>query len=492
MALKIAATKSRVSEKAWGDVDKSTIWKRLKEALQNNEAGAKEAVKEMYAVVKAAVNAEVTQADCWGPHHEIVGDTLVLNRQGLFAAAQALASARAEPDLTPEQKKSAAKHLVRHYRELDLVAPESIRALAGEKPLPKGETVRLEVTVTGEMSVEEIPVSTAIDIQALKEGDNEPLEVVVEIPAGKSKRGWLYTPQALKRIADVVMEQGLPGFLGHQKPEDIDHEFPQPVTHWVGAKMIGEKAYIRGVVDPSAKDLKRWIKSKAVKTVSIYGIPTLEQVGGETEVVDFQPLSIDWTPLGRAGMDTRVVAVGEMDTIIAKGGTEMRVKEALEVIRQAIIDGNLSTKKIVGEIGVDRTEILEAVGITDYDSTKKIVGEITQLLNVENDKIIEEVKKLKEAADNYAKLEHEQRVNKVIGEMVKEGEEAKKVVKRFLDGKIKVGATDEEIKKAVGELVEQDEVVKQILNAFYNQPYLQTKLDDKGRVPGLVVKRVKI
>ncbi|MFS8501944.1 MAG: hypothetical protein FWJ59_09135, partial [Caldicoprobacter sp.] len=319
MALKIASVKNRVSEKAWGDVDKSAIWRRLKEALQNDEAGAKEAVREMYAVVKAAVNADLTQADCWGPHHEIIDDTLVLNRNGLFAAAQALVGARAEPDLTPEQKRSAARHILRHYRELGLEAPESIRSLAGERSL-EGEMIRLEAAVAGEMSVEEVPASAAIDVQALKEGDSEPLEVVVEIPAGRSKRGWLYTPQALKRIVDVVMEQGLPGFLGHQKPEDVDHQFPQPVTHWVGGKMVGDKAYIRGVVDPAAKDLKRWIKSRAVRTVSIYGIPKLEHVRGETRVVDFQPLSIDWTPLGRAGMDTRVVAVGEMDTIITKGG----------------------------------------------------------------------------------------------------------------------------------------------------------------------------
>ena len=77
MALKIASAKNRVSEKAWGDVDKSAIWRRLKEALQNDEAGAKEAVREMYAVVKAAVNADLTQADCWGPHHEIIDDRLV-------------------------------------------------------------------------------------------------------------------------------------------------------------------------------------------------------------------------------------------------------------------------------------------------------------------------------------------------------------------------------------------------------------------------------
>jgi len=490
MALKIASVKNRVSEKAWGDVDKSAIWRRLKEALQNDEAGAKEAVREMYAVVKAAVNADLTQADCWGPHHEIIDDTLVLNRNGLFAAAQALVGARAEPDLTPEQKRSAARHILRHYRELGLEAPESIRSLAGERSL-EGEMIRLEAAVAGEMSVEEVPASAAIDVQALKEGDSEPLEVVVEIPAGRSKRGWLYTPQALKRIVDVVMEQGLPGFLGHQKPEDVDHQFPQPVTHWVGGKMVGDKAYIRGVVDPAAKDLKRWIKSRAVRTVSIYGIPKLEHVRGETRVVDFQPLSIDWTPLGRAGMDTRVVAVGEMDTIITKGGDKMGIKEALEVIKQAVIDGSVTAKNIVGEIGISTAEILEAAGITDYDRTKKIVGEIAQVLNVEADKVIDEVKKLKEVADKYVKLEHEQRVDKVIGEMVQEGEEARKVIRRFLEGKVEVGVSEEDIKKAVGELMEHDDVVKRVLKAFYNEPYLQTRLA-RDMQSGLVTRKVRI
>lgn len=487
MALRIAS--ARVSEKAWGDVDKSAIWRRLKEALQNDEAGAKEAVREMYAVVKAAVNADLTQADCWGPHHEIVNDTLVLNENGLFAAAQALAGARAEPNLTPEEKRKAARHILRHYRELGLEAPESIRAMAGERTA--GEMVRLEAAVAGEMSVEEVPTSAAIDIQALKEGDNEPLEVVVEIPAGRSKRGWLYTPQALKRIVDVVMEQGLPGFLGHQKPEDVDHQFPQPVTHWVGGKMVGDKAYIRGVVDPAANDLKRWIKSRAVRTVSIYGIPKLEHAAGETRVVDFQPLSIDWTPLGRAGMDTRVVAVGEMDTIITKGGDKMGIKEALEVIKQAVIDGSVTAKNIVGEIGISTAEILEAAGITDYDRTKKIVGEIAQVLNVEADKVIDEVKKLKEVADKYVKLEHEQRVDKVIGEMVQEGEEARKVIRRFLEGKVEVGASEDDIKKAVGELMEHDDVVKRVLKAFYNEPYLQTRLA-RDMQPGLVTRKVRI
>jgi hypothetical protein len=131
VALKIA--KDKVSEKDWSSVDKSSIWRRLKQALEDGEQGATEAVREMYAVVKAPINADLTQADCWAPHHEIQGDTLVLNKNGLVAAVAALAGARSEPNLTAEQKRKAARHLLRHYRALDMEAPESLLRMAGEK-----------------------------------------------------------------------------------------------------------------------------------------------------------------------------------------------------------------------------------------------------------------------------------------------------------------------------------------------------------------------
>jgi hypothetical protein len=131
VALKIA--KDKVSEKDWSSVDKSSIWRRLKQALEDGEQGATEAVREMYAVVKDPINADLTQADCWAPHHEIQGDTLVLNKNGLVAAVAALAGARSEPNLTAEQKRKAARHLLRHYRALDMEAPESLLRMAGEK-----------------------------------------------------------------------------------------------------------------------------------------------------------------------------------------------------------------------------------------------------------------------------------------------------------------------------------------------------------------------
>jgi hypothetical protein len=203
--------------------------------------------------------------------------------------------------------------------------------ICGEMAEQIEQPALLIAQICGEMKPDDIPVTAEIDIAALKAGDDDPMEVVVEIPTGKSTRGWNYQPKALQDIVGEVMTQGLPGFLGHQKPEDVGNEFPDPVTHWVGAVWKNGKAYIRGVIDKSATDLKRWIKAKTVKTVSIFGTPKLQQIKGEIHVIGYAPLSIDWTPLGRAGMPTRIVSVGEMDDIIGElDGSHEELRDALQ------------------------------------------------------------------------------------------------------------------------------------------------------------------
>lgn len=184
--------------------------------------------------------------------------------------------------------------------------------------MPNSRFMALMARINGEMAVADVPVAKWADTKALTDGDDDPLEVVMAVPAGKSTRGWNYKESALSSIVGEVNSVGLPGFLGHQKAENVATEFPQPVTHWVGAKMQGGTAYFRGLIDKSAPDLKRWIRGKAVSQVSIFGMPKLEQntLTGETDVVDYKGMSIDWTPLNRAGMPTSVAAMsGEMDTI---------------------------------------------------------------------------------------------------------------------------------------------------------------------------------
>lgn len=54
-----------------------------------------------------------------------------LNRNGVHAAAAALAGARGGVNASPEQKRKAARELLRLYRELKEDPPESLRRLAG-------------------------------------------------------------------------------------------------------------------------------------------------------------------------------------------------------------------------------------------------------------------------------------------------------------------------------------------------------------------------
>ncbi len=241
----------------------------------------------------------------------------------------------------------------------------------GEMSEAGGEAAPIAGYVCGEMAVSEIPLNPNIDVAALKAGDPEPLETVVAVPAAKSKRGWRYTSESLKNIVDATMAQGLPGFLGHQKPENVESEFPTPVTHWVGAKfddnaevkdakgeIVGKGiAYFRGVVDQAANDLKRWIKAGTIKTVSIFGVPKLQQVGGETYVVGYQPLSIDWTPLGRAGMPTAIVALGEMDDPAGElDGSHEELRDAIRAAARATLGDSAWVRRVYDSYAIIEEE----------------------------------------------------------------------------------------------------------------------------------------
>lgn len=210
----------------------------------------------------------------------------------------------------------------------------------------KRNGIMLTAKITGEMNVEDIPVANWADIDALKGDDTDPLEVIMSIPAGKSTRGWNYTSNALNSIVGEVNSTGLPGFLGHQKAENVATEFPTPVTHWIGAKMENGTAYFRGLIDKSAGDLKRWIRGKAINQVSIFGYPQLQQnsVTGETDVIDYKGLSIDWTPLNRAGMPTSLMATsGEMDAIAQPADTSHEaLRETLRSAAYAKLGNNSS------------------------------------------------------------------------------------------------------------------------------------------------------
>ncbi|MCD9025757.1 transcriptional regulator [Cohnella silvisoli] len=227
--------------------------------------------------------------------------------------------------------------------------------------MAKKQWSRVPASITVSLNPEDIPPAPGVDVEAIKAGDDDPFEVVVEIPAGKSTRGWNYKPNSLKAIVDHVNSHTLSGILGHQKPEDVASVFVEPVTHWVGAKMVGETAYFRGIIDADAPRLKRWIRTKRIKQVSIFGFPSLVTVAGETSVEDYKPLSIDWTPLDRSGMPTRIVGTGEMDDLQDdEGGNELNWKELIAQILAAIQAGTVTLADVLAELDSEGTKTAAA------------------------------------------------------------------------------------------------------------------------------------
>lgn len=110
----------KVSDKPWGDVSKTELSHKLL------EAGDAAAIHECYLYV-----GKPDEVSTWKfPHHCLEGNTLVVSRGGVHAAAQRLVSGGDTASSIPD-KKAAARHLLKHYKDaLKEDPPESLKELA--------------------------------------------------------------------------------------------------------------------------------------------------------------------------------------------------------------------------------------------------------------------------------------------------------------------------------------------------------------------------
>jgi hypothetical protein len=188
-----------------------------------------------------------------------------------------------------------------------------------------------ELAPTG-ITPDSIPLSSAVteaDLAALKDGDADVVQLVAKLSPGRGGRGWEYTPEAIAAFASHVQEKSLNGYLGHLTDEELKTKFPTPVVAWIGAKMVGDTAYIRGVVDRSAADVKRWLRARRITAPSVFTRPKLTTHGGTRYVTGFEEiLSLDLAPLGRQGMNSaEIVYAGETRSATPGGDTSMNLSD---------------------------------------------------------------------------------------------------------------------------------------------------------------------
>jgi hypothetical protein len=129
----IEMAEKNISDKPWAQVDKTDLRNKLLDRLNNGDTGAEAAIRECYAVTTDKNLKDAPSSNWLLPHHELDGNSLVLNRNGVHAAYGALQGARGSMAITPDQKHTAARHLLKEYRNMgDNVPPELAKLAASE------------------------------------------------------------------------------------------------------------------------------------------------------------------------------------------------------------------------------------------------------------------------------------------------------------------------------------------------------------------------
>ncbi|OCL28656.1 hypothetical protein U472_00435 [Orenia metallireducens] len=319
------------------------------------------------------------------------------------------------------------------------------------------------------------PSNEAEEVAQQLEGE-DPCYVCVEIPEGEGNYGY-YTAMAIEDVVNKV-NKGLPnGFAGHQRPEDLPYEFPEITTHWLAAEIYraGGKtiAKVYGLVDEAEAKLKRWIRARRIKEVSIYGEP-IYKGDGTSDIVGFNLYSIDWTPKGRPGMDTRLVWASEINN---GGGKEMDLNEILANLRSKIAKKEVDLKTVVSEIGFTDEQVLQIIASEQLEEAKqnketaKKAEKLVQALGLDSqedlDKAIKKAEKMKEVYDADQEENQEQVIDEVVEEKVA-GEQAQALAKKML--KVEAGADKKIIAAEIDKILE-DEVFKAVVgNAHIDKP----------------------
>ena len=307
-----------------------------------------------------------------------------------------------------------------------------------------GLSGEMDLLPLAEAESDTIPFAPGFDLEMLKEVDDDPMFATVRIKSGPGQRGDgpEYGNDILQSLEAQINEKRPPGYKGHQDPDRIAWEYREPVTAWVGAKYDDGVLIVKGYIPPTAQDLRtqlRLAKSGAdvVNSVSIFGVRGVE----DDKVRSFDLWSLDWTPKGRAGMQTELVAVSgeqakEDDVTREEVIASLKPEEVPEHLVQGFKDEALAG--VSGEAAL-AGEIRVTLDLGDADPTA-IVDAVRGLVSTSQAAELDE--RVEEAMED-----------KVSGEM------ARAAVKDAVLPAISVKTTDEELAGEITKALEKPYIV---------------------------------
>jgi hypothetical protein len=276
------------------------------------------------------------------------------------------------------------------------------------------KTEKLVSTLSSEIAVltpaeaggYDVPFADGFDLEKLRETDEDPFFVTVAIKPGRGDQGSgpLYDDEILKSLERQFNEKRPPGYKGHQDPEKVSWEYREAVTAWVGAQYVSDangqgQLLVKGYVPRTAEDLRTQLKlaesgADVVNSVSIFGI---RDTAGD-KVKNFELWSLDWTPKGRAGMETELVGVSgeqvkeesvtreeviaslKLEEVPEPLATALRAEGRSEVASDIAIAGEM---RVIFELDpeADSEAVVAAIrGLVDADRAKKLESAIDEAI----------------------------------------------------------------------------------------------------------------
>lgn len=295
----------------------------------------------------------------------------------------------------------------------------------------------IAILTPAEASGADVPFAQGFDLEKLKETDDDPFFVTVSIRPGRGDQGAgpVYDESVLRNLEAQFNTKRPPGYKGHQDPEKVSWEYREAVTAWVGAQYVADsegkgQLLVKGYIPRTAEDLRTQLKlaesgADVVNSVSIFGVRDVK----DDKVTKFDLWSLDWTPKGRAGMETELVGVS------GEQSKEDNVTRE-EVIASLTLD----------EVPAHLATALRAEGRDAVSGEIELAGEMRVIFELDDEAessvVIDAVRSLVGTSKASA-------LSKVIDEAIDEAEISAEMVKEAVRDVVTASATDASTKEEI-------------------------------------------
>ena len=369
---------------------------------------------------------------------------------------------------------------VEDAREIELTDEE--KAIIGIAESNGGPPVSLSSVTISEFKGKPpmIPVAPGVDMDALTDGDDDPMFVTLPVGARNavSGNGLVWDDSLVTSVLEQINGKRPSGIMGHIREGEESTAFPMPVVHWIGAQLLGDLLWAKGYVVPGpAREFVRRMKALGGKiATSIYGSGKKVPIDGDDtkyRVEQFNLEQVDLAPWERAALklsgefmvtaemqgssnyiatnNVEVTDMGTKDEIIA----QLQVADIPDGIRKAIVAEYEKANEIVAlrESAAKMDQV-----VSELTEAKSRIAELEASVKELTDKATEaeaEKAKAEAAIAEYQKNEFDLAFKALVAEQV-ELEPLRPIVERVVLAQM--GERDaEKAKELLKEYLESDE-----------------------------------